>query len=378
MLEPILLICFALLLLYYLHFISGIYIGLGKLPEGEKSKVLDEFVSVLIPFRNESDNILHNLQSIENQDYPKDKFEVIYINDSSTDDSLTKLKNADKSSNIKIISVPEDFMLNAHKKRAVRFAIENCRGEIIVTTDADCSHKKNWLKILLSSYDKETGFISGPIEFIKGGKFFDKIQRIEFAGLILSGAGLIGINKPAICNAANASYKKKAYKSSGGFDDNLNLSSGDDEILMQKIWKKGKYKIKFCKQRDAVVTSLPNKSLHDFYHQRKRWASKGLFYTDKLLILKLVLIFLFYFSLLVQFLLGLFLSSIFLITFLISFLLKIIFEYAILKRGSRSLFDKSLLRLFLIAEILHVPYIIIFSIAGAFGKFKWKERTIKR
>ena len=149
MFEPILLVCFVVLLFFYIYFILGIYVGLGKLPSRINTKVLDEFVSVLIPFRNESENILHSLRSIENQNYPKDKFEVIYINDSSTDDSLTKLEDTAKSSNIKIISVPENFMLNAHKKRAVRFGIENCRGEIIVTTDADCTHKENWLKTLL-------------------------------------------------------------------------------------------------------------------------------------------------------------------------------------------------------------------------------------
>src|SRR5690606_33766417 len=102
-------------------------------------------------------------------------------------------------------------------------------------------------------------------------KIFEKIQRLEFAGLILAGAGLIGINKPAICNAANASYRKDAYISVNGFDDNLNLSSGDDEILMQKIKQAGKYKIKFYMNKNAIVTSLTNKSFKEFYHQRKRW-----------------------------------------------------------------------------------------------------------
>ncbi len=376
--EPLLLIGFTLLLVFYIYFLSGIYIGLGKHSSVVHPNVLNEFVSVLIPFRNESENILKSLASIENQTYPKYKFEVIYINDSSIDDSLLKLAEFKKSPNIKVISLPQNFLPNAHKKRAVRFGIENCKGEIIVTTDADCIHKNEWLGTLLSKYDNETGFISGPVEFASGDSLFNKIQKIEFAGLILSGAGLIGINRPAICNAANASYRKEAYKSVDGFDDNLNLSSGDDEILMQKIWRKGKYKIKFCMNRDAVVTSLPNKSLEDFYHQRKRWASKGLFYTNKLLILKLVLIFLFYFSLLIQLILGIFLSSIFLLTFIITFLIKIIMEYAILKKGVDLLFDKTLLKPFLIAEILHIPYIIIFSIAGMFGNYQWKERKIKR
>jgi len=376
--ELILIIFLSCLLLFYIYFITGIYIGLGKIPTKIELRVLNEFISVIIPLRNESENILKNLKSIENQSYPKDKFEVIYINDSSTDDSLNKICEAQKSSNIKILSLPNDFLPNAHKKRAIRFGIENCNGEIIVTTDADCIHKPDWLITLISYYDNETGFISGPVEFKKGKSFFDKIQRIEFAGLILSGAGLIGINKPTICNAANASYRKEAYQSVNGFTDNLNLSSGDDEILMQKIKRAGKYKIKFCMNRNALVTSHANETLSQFYQQRKRWASKGLFYINKLLILKLVIIFLFYFCLLIQLLLGIFISSVFLITFLISFLFKIILEYSVLKKGEDLLFDKDLLKPFIVAEILHIPYIVIFGIAGVFGNYQWKERTVKR
>ncbi|RPI65989.1 MAG: glycosyltransferase [Ignavibacteriales bacterium] len=331
--ELFLLIIFALTLLFYIYFLSGIYSGLKRIKTEDKLSIPDEFVSLLIPFRNESENILNSLNSIEKQKYPKDKFEVIYINDSSVDDSLKKVCEAQKSFNIKILSLPEDFLPNAHKKRAVRFGIQNCKGEIIVTTDADCIHKKDWLKTMLSQYDSNTGFISGPVEFSPGKTLFEKIQRLEFAGLILSGAGLIGINKPAICNAANASYRKEAYNSVDGFDDNFNLSSGDDEILMQKINKKGKYKIKFCMNRDAVVTSLPNKSFKDFYHQRKRWASKGLFYKNNILKLKLVFIALFYISLLIQPVLGFFYSPVFFISFLITFIFKIIMEYIILKKG---------------------------------------------
>lgn len=371
-------IIFTLLLIFYIHFLFGIYTGLRKHSTNGNKKLPGEFTSVLIPFRNESDNILLSLASIENQNYPKNKFEVIYINDSSKDDSLKKICNAEKSFNIKVISLPEDFLPNAHKKRAVRYGIENCKGDIVVTTDADCIHRKEWLETLLRYYDNETGFISGPVEFEYGKSLFEKVQRIEFAGLILAGAGLIGINKPAICNAANASYRKAAYKSVKGFDDNLNLSSGDDEILMQKIWKQGNYKIKFCMNRDAVVTSLPNKTFNEFYHQRKRWASKGLFYTNRFLILKLFLIFIFYFSLVVQLLLGIFYSAVFLISFSISFIMKMVFEYLILKKGVKLLFNKKLLEIFILTEFIHIPYIIFFSIAGTFGNYKWKERKIKR
>ena len=203
-------------------------------------------------------------------------------------------------------------------------------------------------------------------------------QRIEFAGLVISGAGLIGINKPVICNAANIAYRKTVFDQVNGFDDQLKLSSGDDELLMQKIWKETEYKIKFCPDKKAVVKTIPNKSIPEFYQQRKRWASKGLFYADKLLILKLILIFLFYLSIPVEIFLGIFLSTKFFVILLAGLLFKAFFEYLVLKRGTELLFDKKLLRPFIFAEILHIPYIIISGISGIFGNFTWKERKVSR
>src|ERR1035437_8685856 len=160
----------------------------------------DEYISIIIPFRNESLNILESLQSIEGQDYPKDKFEVIFVNDFSDDDPLELLCKVEKSFNIKIISVPEDYAKYQHKKRAIRFGIENSMGSIIVTTDADCIHSTKWLRTLLGQFDDKTGFVSGPVEFIEESTLFNRMQKLEFAGLVLTGAGLIGLNEPIICN----------------------------------------------------------------------------------------------------------------------------------------------------------------------------------
>jgi cellulose synthase/poly-beta-1,6-N-acetylglucosamine synthase-like glycosyltransferase len=377
MIDTILTSLFILLLVYYSYFLIKVLRGLKKLTPPEY-KTINEFVSVIIPFRNESDNILNSLCSIESQDYPKEKFEVIYADDSSSDDSLDKIIKANKSSNVKIISVPEVFSPNAHKKRAVRFGIKNSAGEIIVTTDADCTHNKEWLKTLLSCFDEDTGFVSGPVEFKESEGLFPKLQRLEFAGLIIAGAGLIGRGEPVICNAANAAYRKKAFENVNGFNDHLSISSGDDEFLMQKISKDTKYKIKFCLSKKAVVLTQPNNNFREFYHQRKRWASKGLFYKDKLITLKLILIFLFYLGLPFQFILAIVLSPLYLILFLESITVKLILEYLILKKGVGLLFDRKILKAFLLAELLHIPYIITAGFSGTFGNFIWKERKLKR
>ena len=241
----------------------------------------------------------------------QEKFEVIYVDDFSEDNSLELLKKNIKKNNIRVLSVPDDFSKNAHKKRAVRFGIENAKGMIIVTTDADCVHDEEWLKSLVLSFDSVTGFVSGPVEFETDNGLFSEFQKLEFAGLVLCGAGLIGSGHPTICNAANIAYRKKVFDEVGGFKDQMNLSSGDDELLMQKIAKDSDFKVKFCIDKKSIVRTFPNKTIGDFYQQRKRWASKGLFYSDKSLVLKLIFIYTFYVGLAAQIILGLTISTYF-------------------------------------------------------------------
>ncbi|WP_337872981.1 glycosyltransferase [Ignavibacterium sp.] len=378
MIENILLVIFLFLLIHYLFFLIKIYFGLNKLSVKTNEQIVDEYVSVLIPFRNEEKFILRILNSLESQNYPEDKFEVIFIDDNSIDNSKSILEKNIKKKNFRVISVPNDYSRKAHKKRAIRYGIENSKGEIIVTTDADCVHPKSWLKSLLSFMDKETGFVSGPVEFFSSNKFFEQLQKLEFAGLVITGAGLIGSNSPIICNAANIVYRRKAFDEVGGFSFQMNLSSGDDELLMQKIFRDTDYKISFALDKDAIVKTESNSSLKQFYNQRKRWASKGLFYKNKFLILKLILIYLFYLSFIILPVLGFLLGKIFFLIFALSLTTKIIFEFILLKKGFELLSNKESLKLFLVAEIFHIPYIIIAGLSGAFGNYQWKGRTISR
>lgn len=378
MTELILIAIIIFLTIHYIFFLLKIYLGLNKLKDKKDEKYANEFISVIVPFRNEEKNIANTYKNLIEQNYPKEKYEIIFVNDSSDDTSLHIIKNFPKVENVIIISVPNDYSANAHKKRAIRFGIENSKGEIIVSTDADCIHKKDWLKNLLNYFDEKTGFVSGPVEFVSDEKLFSKMQRLEFAGLVITGAGLIGSGSPTICNAANIAYRKKVFDEVGGFVYQMSLSSGDDELLMQKIHRDTNYKIKFALDKNAIVSTEANPTVKDFYHQRKRWASKGLFYGDHFLLLKLALIFLFYLSLISQPILGIFISTTFYLTFIISFLLKIIFEYIVIKRGVDLLFNEEILKPFILTEILQVPYILISGFMGMFGNLTWKDRKIKR
>ena len=266
MTEIILIVIILLLLIHYVIFLINIYVGLNRLSSKQQNIIPTEFVSIIVPFRNEKKNILKIYDSLTNQNYPATNYEILFVNDSSDDNSLQLLESLPKRQNVYIYSVPNDYSVNAHKKRAIRFGIEKSRGEIIVTTDADCIHPKKWLINLLKFMDNNTGFVSGPVEFNSNASLFNRMQRLEFAGLVITGAGLIGSGKPIICNAANIAYRKKAFETVDGFTYQMSLSSGDDELLMQKINRDTDYQIKFALDKNAIVSTEANPSLKDFYY----------------------------------------------------------------------------------------------------------------
>jgi len=374
----VLILIFSFLLLHYIAFLISISKGLKNILEKIRIKSNNEFISVIIPFRNEKENIIQNLNSITSQNFPHDRYEIIYIDDNSDDGSSALLANIEKPSNVRILNSPVDLTERGHKKKALKYAIENSLGEIIITTDADCTYESVWLKKMSAFFDDHTAFVSGPVEFISNGNLFEELQKLEFSSLILVGAGLIGIKKPIICNAANLGFRKSVFYEVGGYDDNLDLSSGDDEFLMQKIARKTNYKVKFCFDKGAIAYTKPNKSIKEFYQQRKRWASKGFYYTDKMITLKLIFIFLFYLGIPTQIILGIFYNQIFIVSSIITFLIKTLFEYRIVQKDSDNLFPKTSCKYFLIAEIFHIPYILISGVTGIFGNYKWKGREIKR
>lgn len=366
------------LLIFYFLFIRKIRIGITNLEYYNTQSQDNEFVSIIIPFRNESDNILSSLESIESQNYPIDKYEVIYVDDFSEDDSYAKLKGEIRNKNVKVYKMEKSTLERAHKKQAIEYGISKSKGSIILFTDADCTSPPNWITSMVIGFEENTGLISGPVSFIESESLFSKLQKLEFAGLILSGAGLIGNKTPMIANSANLAFRKNVFDELGGFKDMMHLSSGDDELLMQKIAYKSEYKVKFCFNKDAVVYTNPNKNIEEFSQQRQRWASKGLFYENKLIVTQIVFIFLFFIGLIIQLFLGIFVSSKFIILLAGSILVKMIVEYSVLQKGMGILIDKISFRLFLLAELLHIPYIIYSGIMGSFGKYKWKNRDLKR
>jgi len=345
--------------------------GIRNVAGENYSSIAKEFVTVIIPFKNESGNIINSVTSLESQTYPKDKLEIIYVDDGSDDDSVAKLESYSNTDNIKLISVPKEYYPGYRKLRAVKYGLENAKGNIIVTTDCDCLHNPKWIESMLNCFDSSTGFVAGPVKFNDKNGLVNSMQQLEFAGLVLSGAGLIGINKPAVCNSANIAYRKKLINELAGKQDNINEVI--DESLIIKTSLQTNYKIRSCWKAEAVVATESINNLKDFWQQRTRWATFNWLQLPKSILTALIITFLFYLSIPILFFNCINGSIMSLYVLVYSLVIKSIADYCILKMGRNFLFDKIRLSVLLIAELFHIPYIVISVLSGFIFNVKWKE-----
>lgn len=239
-------------------------------------------VTVVIPARNEELNIGALLQDIANQNYPLDFIQVIVVDDHSTDQTR---KIAEEfigfRKNWKVLSLIKPKG-TAYKKAAITQAIQNSDGDIILTTDADCRVGKHWIRTMVSEFKNSTvGLVSGPVTMWDNGTWFQQFQSLEFTGLIAIGAGSMQRGAPNMCNGANLAYRRDAFYEVNGFEGVDHIASGDDELLMHKIYSTSKYLVKFQKSREAIVNTAPCYTFRQFLNQRIRWVSKSTHYKNK-------------------------------------------------------------------------------------------------
>lgn len=269
---------YVLLLLYLSHLIKGIS---RYVPHTHPNNT---FISVIVPARNEAERIEPCLQSLSNQDYPKHLYEIIVADDESTDDTAAVVGAAGLS-NLQLVASKTDSSNKdglSSKKLAITTAIGNARGELIVTTDADCVHTTRWLRTIASFYEeKKPAMIVAPVTFSPITNLISLFQLLDFLSLQGVTAAAAGGNLFSMCNGANLAYQKDAFEKVGGFSEVGHLASGDDVFLMQKFRKQFPNRVVYLKNPDVVVQTPPEKDWTSFFQQRIRWAGKTAHSTEK-------------------------------------------------------------------------------------------------
>jgi len=327
-------------------------------------------ITVLVPFRNEQENLEALCQALIQQTLSSKLYEVIFIDDHSTDDSRRIVEETIlQLDNFRLISARGEG-----KKKAIEKGVEKAKFSFIVSIDADCYPGKEWLEII-GSYlsSSNTDLLIGLVSFNFYKRWFKQFQFFEFASLVFSGAGAAALNKPIMCNGANLVFSKELYLKAKTSVNN-GFASGDDIFLLQYAKLNG-YKIDVLKSRKSVVYTNPLENVTSFFHQRVRWASKSKGYTDKytlqiawLVMLSSVIQFLWPISFFLNVEFGLCLSTL--------ILAKFIFDYSLIASGSSFLgYRISIIQA--ISFFIVYPFYIISVVSYALGgNVNWKGRKV--
>lgn len=330
-------------------------------------------VSIVVAVRNEANNIKDLLISLMNQTYSKDFFEVIIVDDNSSDNTIEIVRLFKKDNpDLNIISI---LAIGEGKKQAIKQGIETANNSVIICTDGDCEVSYDWIRSYVAYFEQnDVKLIFGSVFYRNNKSLLQKIFSLEFSTLVASGAGSAGIGLPLMGNAANMAFKKDAYleinKNIGGKE----YASGDDVFLMHSIAKKyGSKSIKFLKNNNCIVeTSAPN-TLKKFVNQRIRWGSKAKAYKSfwPLLVSMVVLVF----NLLLGFTAILsFFRLWFFALFILLALLKFLIDFPLTTSFLRFFRRPKIALLLLPLEMIYPFYIMFTAVFSLFIPYQWKGR----
>lgn len=362
----LLFVCYSVLIIYY-------WLAWKSIPDYIPSTISSQLkISVIIPARNEEEYIGQLLEALQEQTYPAALFEVIVVDDHSTDRTSGIVQ---QYSGVKLIQLKDDA-INSYKKKAIETGIAAATGKLMVTTDADCLPSPNWLKSVAAfKEEKKSALIAAPVVINCNSSVVQVFQAIDF--MVLQGITGAAVHKKkmSMCNGANLAYERKIFNEVNGFSGIDHIASGDDMLLMHKVWKQYPDKVHYLKSKEAIVSTQPMKTWKAFFNQRIRWASKAKFYDDKRIFIVLLLVYLFNLSFLVLAVAGFFCSWYWLWIaglWIAKTIIELPFVYAV-----ATFFRKeALVKYFFFFQPLHILYTIMSGLFGQFGKYEWKGRRV--
>lgn len=229
--------------------------------------------TIIVPFRNETENLPVLLDSLSKLNYPMELFEVILVDDDS-EEVFSLQPSVFSFRVIKNIRVS-----NSPKKDAIVTAMNIVNTDWVITTDADCVVNANWL-LTIDNYiqNHEVAMLAGAVTYDCSNSFIHQFQQLDLTSLQGATIGSFGMAKGFMCNGANLAYTKTLFQELNGFGGNDKIASGDDVFLVQKAVAQFPEKVHYLKSKNTIVTTKPLNDWKSLFHQRVRWASKATSY----------------------------------------------------------------------------------------------------
>jgi cellulose synthase/poly-beta-1,6-N-acetylglucosamine synthase-like glycosyltransferase len=368
-------LCFSLAYACLILFYRMGWKGLNE-HQFDKTRLPTTKVTVIIPARNEEATIANVLQDILAQAYPAHLLEILVIDDHS-EDNTAKIVAAFK--NVQCISLQahsSELPSKAYKKKAIEIAIQQCKGELIVTTDADCRMCEYWLAGIVNYFETyKPVMIAAPVIYTNSKEWFSIFQSLDFMTMQGITAAVVSTRTGSMCNGANLAYTKQAFDAVYGFSGVDHLASGDDMFLMYKMEKQFPGKTTYMKCKDSIVYTYAAPSRQAFITQRIRWASKSTQLKDKRIQAVLMMVFIWNALFPITILLAFITPSLWFL-FFVMLCTKIVVELLLVVPISK-FFKKSQEVIYLVLlQGIHILYILYVAIAAQIKPYTWKNRKI--
>jgi cellulose synthase/poly-beta-1,6-N-acetylglucosamine synthase-like glycosyltransferase len=360
---------FALILSFYLGLVSSA-------THQKRAKPVNAAVpiSVVVAFRNEQENLAVLLSALDSQTYRRDKWEVILVNDHSTDLGPALIERcAANGGNLRLINLPEG---RTGKKAALALGIAHASYSWIALTDADCRPAPRWLETIAEHASDNTILIQGPVSLWPTKTITQKLDALEHSSLMASTAGSFGVGMPIMASSANLAFRNDIL---GVSDETLNpdVPSGDDMFLLHHAKAFGLNRQVFMLDGRAMVTTASPGTLRQVLNQRKRWASKAPAYTDADTIIAGATVLLFNLMLLVA-AVATFINGFYGYVFLGMAGAKLLVDFLLLNRYLSFSSQRNLLNVFIPLQLVYPIYIVFTALSGVISSGKWKGRRIKQ
>ena len=361
---------YLIVLLYWFNALLY-FIGIFKLLINRTAQKNEEsekpVISIIIPARNEEQNLGSCLKAMSHQNYPSGKWEVWIIDDRSSDRTAHIAgEYAQTYDHFNLLQVKNLSDGQSAKKNALNLGIQHSTGDIIITTDADCIMSNEWLSAMAGEFDKQTGMVIGIPVYTFKMKLLEIYQALDYASISVVAAAMAANKMPLTCSAANLAYRKEVFYEVGGYNAVEHFVSGDDDLLMQKIALTKKWKIKATANKKSFTYTKPVSTWKDVLNQRARWGSKGAFYPLKWVRFYLVFLFLLQLTMIGGWLIfpSDVMALVFLNKFSVDLLMTIMLVVVI---GNKALFFG------LIPVSVFQPFmVVVAAVKGFLGKFHWK------
>ena len=331
--------------------------------------------SIVIACRNEEDNLENLVESISKIEYPTSKFELILVDDHSTDTTNELARTLLKYTKIqsRVIKLEDDLL---GKKHALTKGIGESMFNWIVTSDADCIIPPLWLKIFDQSLiENNSLMLAAPIKYKDYEKnFVMDFQTTDLAAMMGTTMGGFGLEKPFMCNGANLLYNKEAFLEVKGFEGNYHSISGDDIFLLEKFQRNFPGRVHYVKSEYSIVETEAEGTIKGLVNQRIRWASKSSKYESKSIKMLGLFIALANLTFLLM-IVGSFISP---DPRLILFLsLKVLTDLWMIVVSAKYLGENINIKYYPLIALLYPVFVIVVSVLSQTRPFEWKGREYK-